>query len=740
MIRKLLLTLVFLVSAAAAFSQGYYIVNRTGPIDALYALGGGTVTTLIQKDQNDVLADGTIPFDFTFYGKTYNSYKVSDNGYITFDQSATTSDPNNVALPDASAPKNAIFAFWSDLDTKALVANGNTYPSEVRSYTYGYAPNRVHVIQWFGVSPHSQPSASNYMYFAIRLYENNTFDILYNYMASTTYTFTATVGCQNEDGSMGVSSGDALDFPLKNGQNNPAADKEMLFMPGAQPGEDIHLYTLNVAHNVKAGDKINPYLEFYNLGSSTLKSFSVYYTVDGGSPVINIVNATIASGAKYTMTDSKAYTVSGAPGTKHTLTLWVQDLNGDDISPNPGDDTMSATFGVDNGTDAGRRPLMEGMTGAWCQFCPDGHIQGENVKEAYPDAVIVWHHYVDAMQTNEGLQFCATYANAYPNATIDRYKFSDQATIGLDRSNNVWTNEMASRIGMPTPVKVSIINKTYSGNKITFTVQAQFKDYNYAWGDIRLGAYLVEDYVRGDSTGLNRGTSQWDQELSTVYTNDPNSQWYQYSTDLPWYPHNGVVFKVFDGGVWGQSSSIQTGDMAQPNQTITMDYSYTLPAATSITVPAHAHWGPYGKQKGRYKDNDIYIVGFAAEYAKYDENTLNLLNSEVLNSDEVKLTDASPTAIQEYNPADVNGIGSILLYPNPAVNTTTLFLNLDKSTMVHADLMDITGRTVKTLMDGQQMPAGRNTIAIDVNTLPKGIYMLNLNADGQHYTQKLTIQ
>jgi len=55
-----------------------------------------------------------IPFDFCFYGTTYNSFIINNNGNITFDAQYTTFTSN--PFPDATIPA-MIAPFWGDVDT-----------------------------------------------------------------------------------------------------------------------------------------------------------------------------------------------------------------------------------------------------------------------------------------------------------------------------------------------------------------------------------------------------------------------------------------------------------------------------------------------------------------------------------------------------------------------------------------------------------------------------------------------
>ncbi|MGQ9584727.1 MAG: S8 family peptidase [Anaerolineae bacterium] len=79
----------------------------------LDATVGGVAITLGDDDAAQV----RLPFPFPFYGQTYTSIWVSANGFASF--GAGYGGPpyySNHCLPNPSAPNNAIYAFWDDLD------------------------------------------------------------------------------------------------------------------------------------------------------------------------------------------------------------------------------------------------------------------------------------------------------------------------------------------------------------------------------------------------------------------------------------------------------------------------------------------------------------------------------------------------------------------------------------------------------------------------------------------------
>lgn len=101
---------------------------------------------------NNVVTDDTfsdvisIPFNFCFYGGTYNKLVISPNGFITFDttQAKLESNPNLLANnPSALLPKNSIFGVMQDL------FYSDTDDSEIYYSVTGTSPCRKFVINFY---------------------------------------------------------------------------------------------------------------------------------------------------------------------------------------------------------------------------------------------------------------------------------------------------------------------------------------------------------------------------------------------------------------------------------------------------------------------------------------------------------------------------------------------------------------------------------------------------------------
>ena len=85
-----------------------------------------------------------IPFNFTFYGQTYNSVYLCANGFLEFVGPATTNCSSaNGTIPGTGRPNGAVYPFWDDLVVDALAS--------IRTELKGVEPNRSFVVEYRNV-------------------------------------------------------------------------------------------------------------------------------------------------------------------------------------------------------------------------------------------------------------------------------------------------------------------------------------------------------------------------------------------------------------------------------------------------------------------------------------------------------------------------------------------------------------------------------------------------------------
>ncbi|MDZ7373484.1 MAG: T9SS type A sorting domain-containing protein [candidate division KSB1 bacterium] len=78
-------------------------------------------------------------------------------------------------------------------------------------------------------------------------------------------------------------------------------------------------------------------------------------------------------------------------------------------------------------------------------------------------------------------------------------------------------------------------------------------------------------------------------------------------------------------------------------------------------------------------------------------------------------------------------------YPNPFNPTTTVEFHLPKASVVSLYLYDLQGSVVARLLDGQKLQAGIHRLMIDAGSLPSGVYICRLRAEGTEKAIKLTL-
>lgn len=138
----------------------------------------------------------SLPFDFYYFGESYNYLDVNANGWVGWDSSNETVWENG-DIPSASMPRPAIFVFFDDLNPE----NNNSNSSASGNIYYHVNEDRAviwfdDVVRWAG-----EAGAGTYD-FQIILYSDGKFKCNYREMTGTTDQ--ATLGWQNDTGTEGT--------------------------------------------------------------------------------------------------------------------------------------------------------------------------------------------------------------------------------------------------------------------------------------------------------------------------------------------------------------------------------------------------------------------------------------------------------------------------------------------------------------------------------------------------------
>ena len=155
--------------------------------------GVGTPVTTWSGSTDDGSFSTTLPWSFPFYGNSYTNFFFTTNGWLGFNSPST--EYTNVAIPNATEPNNAIYAWWDDLQAVGTSGNGTVY-------YYNDVANSQYIVQYNNVR-HLSATGDTLKFEAI-LKPNGEILLQYNHMLSPSNLTTATIGIENANGSVGL--------------------------------------------------------------------------------------------------------------------------------------------------------------------------------------------------------------------------------------------------------------------------------------------------------------------------------------------------------------------------------------------------------------------------------------------------------------------------------------------------------------------------------------------------------
>ncbi|WP_020535574.1 Omp28-related outer membrane protein [Lewinella cohaerens] len=673
--KHLLLLLLFaILLQQTVIAQDYQVVMSTGISyegDPL-SFGVPNINEILNHNStSDVSEWQSLPFPFEFYGEPVSGYVASKNGFISFSEADSNSSASaNTALPTTDGPNNAIYAFWEEL---TLVSAG----SDVSSWTYGVAPNRVHLIRWFALTPENTDRT---IYFAIRLYECGNFDIVHS--AGTPDTqLTGTIGCENATGSAGtmVAGSPAINFPSL-GVFDFLDDAVYTFYAAEY---DIELTQLNIPTRVLLGEyELSGTLT--NKGTTAINAFHLNYSVNGG-PVqtMEVTGVNIPPvGGTYSFVHDIPWMTTPS-GELSAICVYADQLNGSNLDQKPCDDQFCKDVFTYSGTSGNRTVLIEEFSGAWCGHCPDGEVELEEILAEHPnDVVALAYHEGDDMDTNAGYDVSELVGvQAYPNASINRVFSSSQGNIAVGRS--LWASMVAAQLDRYTPAEVSIEHEYNPANRVLrVTLTADFVD--DAYGDMRFALAITEDDVTGTGIGYDQ---------VNFYNSTFGHPFAGMGNPIVGYPHQRVV-RAMPSGAFGTAGIIP--NIANVGDQYSKEILFIVPSS--------------------WNEDKLSLIAMLAYHNESPRER------EIINVVKEKLM-SGPTPVKEVSAA----MTEALLFPNPARDRLNFSFTLAQDTPASMLIYDAMGRLVSNL-GVQDYSAGHHELDYDVSNLSPGIYYLKMQS------------
>lgn len=445
---------------------------------------------------------------------------------------------------------------------------------------------------------------------------------------------------------------------------------------------------LNISNGL-VGSVRYPAVTVRNLGTTTITSFDLSITQNGGAPVVmNVTGLSLASLANTIQTYTAPFTlVSGT----NTFVCTISNVNGAGADGDAADDVLTTVLNPVTPA-AGKMVVAEEGTGTWCQWCPRGAVYMDMMDTKYsgffaPIAV----HNGDPMTVTAYDAAIGALIGGYPSALVDRLPEIDPSAIEGD---------FLSRI-VVAPKAFVVNGANWNSTTRVLNVSVTCTNQAALTGNYRVACVLTEDDVTG-TTGYAQ---------SNAYSgggSGPMGGFELLANPVPAAQmHYDHVARYISPDFAGISNA--PGTMTAMGNTYTWNFSFTLPAA--------------------YDDTQMHIVGlFIDPTGKIDNAASTTIPEAVTNG----FVAGSTVGIleQSYAPdANVN------IFPNPSSDFSTITLNLDKASNVEVAIYTVDGALVGKKAYGELN--GAMNLPVDMTSLTAGMYFVNVTIDGNTTVKKL---
>lgn len=424
-----------------------------------------------------------------------------------------------------------------------------------------------------------------------------------------------------------------------------------------------------------------------NEGISPINSFTVSYSIDGGTPVASeFTGLNIPIGGTYDFTHSVPFTLTEIKG--YSIETTISNVNGgNDL--NPDNNSITKTVYVVPFIPA-KRVLAEEATGTWCPWCVRGTCFMGIMAETYPDTWIgVAVHNGDPMvyaPYDSNMGNIIPGFMGYPQCTSDRTA-GESDPSELEQAYN-------RRINVISPASIDIVNFNWDAVTRTATFDLRSEFVADASDLLRFGVIITEDSLWGT-------TSQWNQA------------------------------NAYAGGAYGPMCGYES--LPSPVPAAEMHYDHV--ARTILDTP----FGTEGSLPSPIAANEIHTYAYTVEIPEaWRFEKLNFIGflrndvtGEILNATNVI---SHYVNVNEQQKNEIN----FSLYPNPAKDEVNVVFDMPSKGIVELQLVDIMGKTVLSKEVSQSF-GGTQLVKLSTENLRNGTYMLRLQSEGQSFVQKLMI-
>jgi hypothetical protein len=705
-----------LLFAGPAVAQQYSYYKQSLPHymrDSL--LQGGQI--ILQAPAQDTLSSAqALPFSWQFYNKPVDSYYVSDNGFITFEQGSGELPP---AYPAPGPPDWAIYAFAADWRLQFNEFK-NEEPDRIYKATFGQAPNRIHVIHWHSVSatpdnPFIDASAS----FALLLFEQGGIEMLRTqasqWVRDSMWTVT---GTEDPDGSDGRF--------VSQGAPQPFRSEGLTYSGYRFHRRDSAALDLGVTQllNERLQGGQPSFLKFVikNFGDTLVNRFNLHYSIDGFMPITMAVNnVALAPHGDTTLvihTTPFSPNPNASKGEHVNVRAWADHLNGNQSDDHTANDTLERDLRVTIGQSAQRQVLLEHFWLSNCGFCPDGQVMRQAVRDSLgSDRLVLLQHHaaVDGQRDSLSLPLHKHYAEQWAaganEAMINRQYQAQLQRMALPRS--LWAQRAQHQLEAWTPLHVTLEAHKTNGAAYEVTATIHFTDFPPK-NQLRLGMVLKAERVSKPSEASAQ-RNYYSEEGGAA--GGPAHPFYAQPDPIPDYSYRHVALqRVTPAGGHPlpaeQLATIEPGDSLQ----------YTFSASLDALPDAL-----------RYQD--LHVVGWVA-HASPDVRKRGLLNAA-----QTLLSDTVIAGREQRLARGASSASPVLqIAPNPTANPLHWRLQLPQAAdQLRLAVFDAQGRRVHGQRLGP-LSAGPHSGSLRLGQRPAGVYYLRVRGRGVQQSRAFYFQ
>ena len=413
-----------------------------------------------------------------------------------------------------------------------------------------------------------------------------------------------------------------------------------------------------------------------NLGTNTVASMDVNYSIDGGATVTeSVTGLSLATGAYFDLNHGTTW--SPASTGVYNIEIWATNINGSN-DMNTSNDMVSGPVSVyDNVTI--KRPMLESFTSSTCGPCVAGNQNVDAVTSNYSDDQysilkyqMSWPGAGDPYYSDEGGDRRTYYSvNSVPNLVLD-------GNLWQGNSSSLTAQLIDDAIAEPAFLDLSS-NYSIGGQKVDFSVTI---DPLGDFSNLTMYAAIFE-YVTFDNVGTNGETE-----------------------------FNYVMKKMVPGSTSYNISSLQDGIQVVENFSYIFQGNYILPLDATNPVNHSIN------HTVEDFDNLGVIVWIQDDASK-----------EVLQSTTASLV----TNVNN----DLSSASKIMIFPNPTNEIATLAIKGLEKSNIDVKIVNLLGEIV--YKESITVSSSLYYSHINISHLKSGIYSIVITGESLNSSKKIQI-